>query len=95
MTSRPLFISVAESTEIFGPIDHFGCAIACAGVTSASSRGCGRGTARPTRSAGCDAGVPMHVRSAAEYLSAMRSLEQRVQRASSGEKTGPGSRASR
>ena len=24
MTSRPLFISEAESTEIFGPIDHFG-----------------------------------------------------------------------
>ena len=37
MTSSPLFISVAESTEIFGPIDHFGWAIACAGVTSASS----------------------------------------------------------
>ena len=37
MTSRPLFISDAESTEIFGPIDHFGCATACAGVTVANA----------------------------------------------------------
>ena len=35
ITSRPLFIRVAESTEIFGPIDHFGCATAWAGVTVA------------------------------------------------------------
>ena len=31
ITSRPLFISVAESTEIFGPIDHLGWATAWAG----------------------------------------------------------------
>ena len=37
MTSRPLFISVAESTEIFGPIDHLGWATACSGVTASSS----------------------------------------------------------
>ena len=29
---RPLFIGVAESTGILGPIDHFGWATACAGV---------------------------------------------------------------
>ena len=36
ITSRPLFIRVAESTEIFGPIDHFGCLTASATVTLAS-----------------------------------------------------------
>src|SRR5690606_19367477 len=36
ITSRPLFIRVAESTEIFGPIDHLGWATAWAGVTSAN-----------------------------------------------------------
>jgi len=36
MTSRPLFISVAESTEILRPIFHFGCAQASLGVTCAS-----------------------------------------------------------
>ena len=34
ITSNPLFISVAESTEIFRPILHFGWATACSGVTS-------------------------------------------------------------
>ena len=39
ITSRPLFISVAESTEILRPITHFGCAHASSGVTpSRSSR---------------------------------------------------------
>ncbi len=39
MTSSPLFISVAESTEILRPITHFGCAHASSGVTpSRSSR---------------------------------------------------------
>ena len=33
MTSSPLFISVAESTEILRPIFHFGCAQASSGVT--------------------------------------------------------------
>ena len=36
ITSRPLFISVAESTEIFRPITQLGCAQACSGVTAAS-----------------------------------------------------------
>ena len=34
MNSRPLFIIVAESTLIFAPMLQFGCAMACAGVTS-------------------------------------------------------------
>jgi hypothetical protein len=38
MTSRPLFISVLESTVIFGPMLHVGCASAST-VTSASSSG--------------------------------------------------------
>ena len=32
--SSPLFMSVAESTDIFLPMDHMGCAIACSGVAS-------------------------------------------------------------
>ncbi len=32
MSSRPLFMSVAESTEILRPITQFGCAHACSGV---------------------------------------------------------------
>src|SRR3546814_9733723 len=32
ISSRPLFISVAESTEIFAPIDQTGWATACSGV---------------------------------------------------------------
>ena len=39
MTSRPLFISVEESTVIFGPIDHVGWARASATVTDAKSSG--------------------------------------------------------
>ena len=38
MTSRALFIRVAESIEIFGPIFQVGCRSASSGVTSASSR---------------------------------------------------------
>ena len=34
ITSRPLFIIVAESTEILRPIDQFGCAHASSGVTA-------------------------------------------------------------
>ena len=34
MTSRALFIMVAESTEILRPMTQFGCAQACSGVTS-------------------------------------------------------------
>src|SRR5690606_13806337 len=37
MTSSPLFSIVAESTEIFFPIDQFGCLHACSGVTCASA----------------------------------------------------------
>ena len=37
MTSRPLFISVAESTVILPPIAHVGCASASSTVTSSSS----------------------------------------------------------
>ena len=37
ITSRPLFISVAESIVILPPIDQVGCASACATVTSSSS----------------------------------------------------------
>ena len=33
MNSSPLFMSVAESTEIFRPITQFGCAQASSGVT--------------------------------------------------------------
>ncbi len=36
MTSSPLFISVAESMVILGPMDHVGWAKAAAGVTFAS-----------------------------------------------------------
>src|SRR6266496_3011113 len=38
ITSRPLFMRVAESMVILSPIDQFGCLSARAGVTSASSR---------------------------------------------------------
>jgi hypothetical protein len=37
MTSSPLFMSVAESTVIFGPMRQVGCCSACSGVTRASS----------------------------------------------------------
>src|ERR1700730_9436512 len=41
MTSRPLFINVAESTVTFGPIDHRGWLSACSTVTWSRSRsGC-------------------------------------------------------
>ena len=48
ITSRPLFIMVAESTEILRPITQFGCAQACSGVTCASrsSAACGTGRRR-------------------------------------------------
>ncbi len=36
MTSRPLFIMVAESTEILRPMTQLGWAQACSGVTFAS-----------------------------------------------------------
>ena len=39
MTSSALFIIVAESTEIFGPMTQFGCATACSGVTSCKLAG--------------------------------------------------------
>ena len=39
ITSRPLFIIVAESTEILRPITQFGCAQASAGVTASSDSG--------------------------------------------------------
>src|SRR6185436_11646865 len=39
ITSRPLFIMVAESTEILRPITQFGCAHAWSGVTVASISG--------------------------------------------------------
>ena len=35
MSSSPLFIKVALSTEIFAPIDQFGWRTACSGVTAA------------------------------------------------------------
>ena len=56
MTSRPLFISVAESTEILRPITQFGCAQACVGRDrrrASRRRACGTG--RRTRSARCGA----------------------------------------
>ena len=37
MSSRPLFMSVAESTEILRPMTQFGCAQACSGVTGSSA----------------------------------------------------------
>ena len=37
MSSSPLFASVAESTVIFGPIDHVGCARASSTVTDSRS----------------------------------------------------------
>jgi hypothetical protein len=37
MTSKPLFIMVAESTEILRPITHLGCATACSGVICVSA----------------------------------------------------------
>ena len=46
ISSRPLFISVAESTEIFAPIDQFGWATACDGVAAAIAFGRG-GPERP------------------------------------------------
>ena len=35
ISSSPLFMSVAESTEILRPIDHLGCLQACSGVAAA------------------------------------------------------------
>ena len=37
ITSKPLFMSVAESIVIFAPISQFGCASACAGLAAAST----------------------------------------------------------
>ena len=37
INSKPLFIIVAESTDIFLPIDQFGCLIACSGVMLSKS----------------------------------------------------------
>ena len=52
MTSRPLFISVAESIVILRPICHVGCCSASAAVTLCElGRRAGRGTVRPTPSA--------------------------------------------
>ena len=53
ITSSPLFIIVAESTEILRPITQFGCAHASSGVTPASSPARVSGTGRPRRSARC------------------------------------------
>ena len=51
MTSRPLFISVAESMVIFGPMRQVGWRSASSGVTSRERGAAGsRGTVRPTRS---------------------------------------------
>ena len=50
MTSRPLFISVAESMVILPPIDHVGWLSASSTVTSASSaRAAPAERARPRR----------------------------------------------
>ena len=56
MTSRPLFISVAESMVIFRPIRHVGCCRASAAVTadelrrrSAAERSAGRGQHEPSQ----------------------------------------------
>ena len=52
ITSRPLFISVAESIVILAPMSHVGCASASARADVAQLVApCGRGTARRTRSA--------------------------------------------
>ena len=48
MTSSPLFISVAESMVIFGPIRHVGWRSASSGVTSCEPRG-GQLAERPAR----------------------------------------------
>ena len=74
ITSRPLFIIVAESTEILRPITQFGCAQACVGrdVARASS-GARRGTGRPRRSAGCGRRAPCQV-----ARSSRQALEDRV-----------------
>ena len=37
ITSKPLFMSVAESIVIFAPMSQFGCASACSGVAAASA----------------------------------------------------------
>ena len=37
ISSKPLFIMVEESTEIFCPIDQLGCLTACAGVMAGKS----------------------------------------------------------
>ena len=51
ITSSALFISVAESTVIFGPIRQVGCRRASSRRDAAPGRrGAGRGTARPRRS---------------------------------------------
>ena len=51
ITSRPLFISVAESTEILRPMRQFGCAQACIRRDRAEFRGRGRETVRRMQSA--------------------------------------------
>jgi hypothetical protein len=50
MTSRPLFMSVDESTVIFGPMLHVGWARASVdGDVGQVAGGCGPGTGRPRR----------------------------------------------
>ena len=50
ISSRPLFISVAESIVILPPIAQVGCASACSTVTSSQlARACARGTGRRWR----------------------------------------------
>ena len=60
MNSSPLFMSVAESTEILRPMTQFGCAQASSGVTRVEARAIGV-EERPARSGQQDA---LHARAA-------------------------------
>ena len=74
ITSRPLFIIVAESTEILRPITQLGCAHASSGVTCGSSAS-GRVRKGPP---GCGEQDPPHARRAGRARSARQALEDRV-----------------
>ena len=81
MSSSPLFISVAESMVILGPIDQLGCASACSGVTAARSAALRprKGPPDPVSSSSSSAGLsPAVAGHAGAGAAAGDALEQRA-----------------
>ena len=87
MNSSPLFMSVAESTEILRPMTQFGCAQASSGVTLREARAVGV-QERPARCGQQDA---LHAgRRDARRRVARQALEHRVVLAVDGQQRGAG-----